>query len=368
MKVLYFGKSSIIGPTSRYRIFQFLPYLEAESIRCTVCPLFGKTYWDILEMRSSVFRLLAKVLYVPIRFARRVWDLATIGDPDLVVVEGQLFPYLPSFAEWLLLKCGYTVIIEIDDAIYLTWGHRQKIPALLGMASAVITGNEVLATFARQYSKRVSVIPTVVDTTRFTPSNLEWPLALRLERKRLTVVWTGLAYNLEYLSLVAPVLRELQEEGLITFKVVCSRPANLAGLECDFKRWELDREVETLQDCDIGIMPLPSSEWTAGKCGLKLLQYMAVGMAAVASPVGVNREIISDGKTGFLASSESDWREKLRRLCEDSALRSRMGHAARNRVEERYSLCQWGSRLARLYKELAHDELTVGREDTVFTR
>lgn len=368
MKVVYFAKSSIIGPTSRYRIFQFLPHLEEEGIRCTVCPLFGKTYWNILELRSFVVRVWAKVLYVAIRFARRMWQLMSMGGADLVVVEGQLFPYLPSFAEWLLVKCGYIVIIEIDDAIYLTWGHRQKIPALFGMASAVITGNEVLATFARQYSSRVCVIPTVVDTKRFTPSDIEVPLAMRPERRPLTVVWTGLAYNLEYLTIVAPVLRELHEEGLITFRVVCSRPANIPGLECDFRRWELDREIEALQDCDIGIMPLPLSEWTKGKCGLKLLQYMAVGMAAVASPVGVNQEIISDGETGFLASTEREWREKLRRLCEDSALRSRMGHAARHRVEERYSLCRWGSRLARLYKELAHEKLTVGREDTVFTR
>lgn len=233
MKVVYFAKSSIIGPTSRYRIFQFLPHLEEEGIRCTVCPLFGKTYWNILELRSFVVRVWAKVLYVAIRFARRMWQLMSMGGADLVVVEGQLFPYLPSFAEWLLVKCGYIVIIEIDDAIYLTWGHRQKISALFGMASAVITGNEVLATFARQYSSRVCVIPTVVDTKRFTPSDIEVPLAMRPERRPLTVVWTGLAYNLEYLTIVAPVLRQLHEEGLITFRVVCSRPANIAGLECD---------------------------------------------------------------------------------------------------------------------------------------
>lgn len=368
MKVLYFAKSSIIGPTSRYRIFQFLPYLEEESIHCTVCPLFGKTYWKILELRSFVVRVFAKVSYVAIRFARRVCRLVAIGGADLVVVEGQLFPYLPPFAEWLLVKCRYQVIIEFDDAIYLTWGHRQKMPSLLRMASAVIVGNEVLARFARQYSSRVRVIPTVVDTTRFIPAHVESPLAVRVDPKPVTVVWTGLAYNLEYLTLVAPILRELREEGLITFRVVCSRPPRIPGLECDFRPWELDREVEVLQGCDIGIMPLPSNAWTEGKCGLKLLQYMAIGMAAVASPVGVNQEIVSDGETGFLASTEGEWREKLRRLCEDSALRSRMGRAARRRVEERYSLRQWGLRLARLYKELAHDGLTVGREDTVFTR
>ncbi len=350
--IVYFAKSSSIGPTSRYRIFQYLPFLKESGIKCVVHPLFGETYWRILEIKLSLVRLFAKIIYVFGQFVRRAWEILTIGEADLVVIEGQLFPYIPALAEWILAKLGFRLVIEFDDAIYLTPGHRRKIPALLNMAPGAIVGNEVLAKYARRYTNQVFVIPTVVDTERFVPAHRATQLASAAE-KAVTVVWIGLAYNLGYLDLVAPVLKELQDKGLIKFRVVCSRPPRLPGLTVEFRAWQLEREVEVLQDCHIGIMPLPNTEWAEGKCGLKLLQYMSLGMATVASPVGVNRDIISDGETGYLAATEQDWRIKLARLCQDAALRERMGRAARGIVEERYSLHVWGPRLAKQYQELA---------------
>jgi glycosyltransferase involved in cell wall biosynthesis len=161
------------------------------------------------------------------------------------------------------------------------------------------------------------------------------------------------------LDIVAPVLKELQDKGLIKFRVVCSQPPRLPGLTVEFRPWQLEQEVELLQDCHIGIMPLPDTEWARGKCALKLLQYMSVGMAAVASPVGVNREIISDGETGYLAVTEQDWRARLTRLCQDAVLREQMGRAARTAVEERYSLNAWGPRLAKQYQEIADEARAV---------
>ena len=357
--IVYFSKSSPIGPTSRYRIFQFLPVLEEQGIECTVRPLFEKTYWKIIEIPSPFLRVIAKMVYVTGRFLRRAWDVLTIGDVDLVVIEGQLFPYMPALVERMLARLHYRFIIEFDDAIYLTPGHRQKIPALLSMASGAIVGNEVLAKYARKYTSQVYVIPTVVDTQRFSPrqTGAQW-IGARTEMP-VTVVWIGLAYNLGYLDIVAPVLKELQDKGLIKFRVVCSRPPRLPGLTVEFRPWQLEQEVELLQDCHIGIMPLPDTEWARGKCALKLLQYMSVGMAAVASPVGVNREIISDGETGYLAVTEQDWRARLTRLCQDAVLREQMGGAARTAVEERYSLNAWGPRLAKQYQEIADEARSV---------
>lgn len=357
--IIYFSKSTSVGPTSRYRIFQYLPILEEHGIDCTVRPLFEETYWKIIEIPSPILRVMAKMVYVIGRFVRRAWDVVTIGDVDLVVIEGQLFPYMPAFAERMLAKLRYRCVIELDDAIYLTRGHRRKIPALLALVSRVIVGNEVLAQYARQYTPQVSVIPTVVDTQRFVPrqTGAQWiGIATGMP---VTVVWIGLAYNLGYLNIVAPVLKELQDKGLIKLRVVCSRPPRLPGLMVEFRAWQLEQEVELLQDCHIGIMPLPDTEWARGKCALKLLQYMSVGMAVLASPVGVNREIISDGETGYLAETEQDWRDKLGRLCQDAALREQMGRAARRTVEERYSLHVWGPRLAKQYQEIVDDEKSV---------
>lgn len=363
--IVYFAKSTFVGPTSRYRIFQFLPILKENGIKCIVHPLFDEQYWRILEIQSSLRRVIAKMAYVVGRFLRRAWDVLTIGDADLVVIEGQLFPYMPALAERMLARLRYRVVIELDDAIYLTRGHRWKIPALLAMASGAIVGNEVLAQYARRYAAQVFVVPTVVDTQRFVPVQRRGRLIGAATEKPVTVVWIGLAYNLGYLNIVAPVLRELQDKGLIKFRVVCSRPPRLPGLMVEFRAWQLEQEVELLQDCHIGIMPLPNTEWAKGKCALKLLQYMSVGMATVASPVGVNREIISDGETGYLAVTEQDWRDRLAQLCQDAAFRERMGRAARKTVEERYSLHVWGPRLAKQYQEITGNAISSHVSDSV---
>lgn len=367
LTIIYFAKSTSVGPTSRYRIFQFLPALEEQGIECTVRPLFGKTYWKIIEIPSPFLRVMAKMVYVTGRFLRRAWDVLTIGDVDIVVIEGQLFPYMPAFAERMLARFDYRLIIEFDDAIYLTPGHRQKIPALLGMASGAIVGNEVLAHYARKYTSQVYVIPTVVDAQRFTPRQTGALWVRPKTETPVTVVWVGLAYNLGYLDIVAPVLKELQDKGLIRFRVVCSRPPRWPGLTVDFRAWRLEEEVELLQDCHIGIMPLPDNEWARGKCGLKLLQYMSLGMATVASPVGVNRDIISDGETGCLAATDHEWRDRLARLCQDAAFRERMGRMARRTVEERYSLHVWGPRLAKQYQDIVNDE-KCGRVSKLMAR
>ena len=131
MTITYFSKCSLIGPSSRYRIFQYLPHLHAEGIHCVVEPLFDETYFRILALRLSLARLMLKVPYVLARFVKRLWTLMTLCSRDLIVVEGQLFPYLPTWAERLVRWFGYRMVIEIDDAIYLTRGHQKKMPVLL---------------------------------------------------------------------------------------------------------------------------------------------------------------------------------------------------------------------------------------------
>jgi glycosyltransferase involved in cell wall biosynthesis len=358
LAVVYFSKSTAIGPTSRYRIFQYLLGLEACGIDCKVYPLFDETYWKILEIPSDVLRATAKTVYVIGRFLRRVMDILTIGTVDLVVIEGQLFPYMPALVERILARFGYRIALEYDDAIYLMPGHRRKIPALLGVASGAIVGNEVLAQYAADYTSRVCVVPTVVDTKRFVPRQVQGQRS-DVPVVPIRVVWIGLAYNLPYLDIVAPALKELQDQGLITLRVVCSRPPQWSELAVEFRAWELEREVELLQDCDLGIMPLPDNEWARSKCGLKLLQYMAVGLSTIASPVGVNKAILQEGVNGFLATTEDEWRVKLKMLCCNADLREQMGKAGRQTVVDQYSLEAWTPKLAACYWDLASDHTTA---------
>ncbi|MCS6318170.1 MAG: glycosyltransferase family 4 protein [Nitrospira sp.] len=356
MTVTYFSKSSIVGPSSRYRVYQFLPHFKAAGIDCHVNPLFGETYFSILKVQPAALRTLLKIPYVLACFLKRLWTVLALGRQDLIVLEGQLFPYAPPLVERLLRWCRYRVAIEMDDAIYLTPMHEQKMPALLSMATGAIVGNEQLAAYARQFSSRVCVVPTVVDTDRFKPDPTRFADLPGECSGVITVVWIGLAYNLTYLNVVAPALRELQRTFHVRLRVVCSQPPHLPGVDVEFRAWDFDREVADLQDATIGVMPLEDTEWARGKCGLKLLQYLAVGLPAVASPVGVNRDMIVNGENGFLASTEQDWYERLEALFRRPQLRNRMGQAGRRTVAEQYSLAVWGPRLADVYRTLAQRE------------
>jgi hypothetical protein len=355
MTVTYFSKSSIIGPSSRYRVFQFLPHFHAEGIDCTVSPLFGETYFKILEVRQSWLRTLLKVPYVFVRFLRRLWELFTLGRRDLIVIEGQLFPYVPPVVERLLQWCRYRVVVEMDDAIYLTRWHEKKMAALLSMATGAIAGNERLASYAKLFSPQVCVVPTVVDTDRFVPDR-ESSSAFDHSSEVITIVWMGLAYNLSYLNVLAPVLRALQSRFHVRLRVICSQPPRMPGVDIEFRPWDMRREVSDMRDASIGVMPLEDTEWARGKCGLKLLQYLAVGLPSVASPVGVNCHIITNGENGFLASTEEDWYDRLEALCRQPHVRARIGLAGRRTVEERYSLAVWGPRLTEVYRNFAQSE------------
>jgi glycosyltransferase involved in cell wall biosynthesis len=353
MKVVYFAKTSEIGPSSRYRIFQYVPYLRSCAVHVAIHPLFGSAYFRLLLWPPAI-RWFAKVIYVALRFAKRTLDVMTLGKADLVVIEGQLFPYMGLLAERLLTK-RYKVIVELDDAIYLTYRHEQKIPALLRMSSGAIVGNRTLAEYAGRYQPNVRVIPTVVDTDRFRPMKTSdrYGRARPEDDKHLIIVWIGLDYNVPFLDLLVPALQRLQKEHPVTVRIISSRRYVLPGVETEFKPWSYETEVADLQGSDIGVMPLADTEWARGKCGLKLLQYMAGGIPCVASPVGVNRDIISDGHNGFMAAGDEEWYGRLQALCRDPKLRSRIGAAGRETVESEYSLQTWGPRLADAYRAMA---------------
>lgn len=351
MRVVYFSKTSEIGPGSRYRIYQFVPDLRAGGVSIEISPLFGPFYFRLLRWPPSGWQLIVKVIYVASRFAKRSVDLLILGKADMVVLEGQLFPYMAPTVERILAK-RYKVIVEFDDAIYLTSRHEKKIPALLQFSSGAIVGNRTLAQYARSYTPNVYVIPTVIDTRRFKPTETFMTGESDSSDTVITIGWIGLAYNASYLEWLAPVFRHIQKKYNLCVRVISSKPPLLDGVNVDFRPWGYETEVHDLQTCQIGVMPLPNDEWAKGKCGLKLLQYMAVGLPSVASPVGVNQDIIADGENGFLASTQEEWYTTLIRLCQDAQLRVRIGRAARKTVETEYSLSVWGPRLTDRYRAI----------------
>lgn len=347
LAVRYFSKGTAADPGSRYRIHQYVPGLRRQGVDVEVRPLFGDGYLDVAADPSWWRRSLRRAGTAAVAYSRRAADLLAAGPADLVVVERQLFPYLPAFVEAPLFRGRAPVALEFDDAIHLTAGHRRKLERLVARARLVLVGNAELAAFAEPLAREVAVVPTVVDLDRY---------AVRpdpIQRDRFVVGWIGLPYNLPSLARLAGPLARLAREVPLEVRVISSARPRLPGVAVRLVPWDEATEGAALADLDVGVMPLPDDPWSRGKCGLKLLQYMAAGVAPVASPVGVNREIVADGVNGRLASTENEWLSALVDLARSPVERARLGRAARWTVEARYSLATWLPRLAALYREAA---------------
>lgn len=349
MKVVALTRTSSLGPSTRYRIEQYRPALAALGIVVETRPLFGESWFRILELRPGPLRVLAKALYSLGRLVARAGQALTArrSDADLVLIEQQLFPYLPWTLERLLWPVGKRVILEFDDAIYLTFAHAGKLARLCARADLVIAGNETLAAFARPHAREVVVIPTTVDTDRYGRPP-------RPPDRTLRVGWIGLRYNLPCLRELALPLARLSASGIdCELRVISSAPPApddaWADVRVVHRPWSEASEAEEIAACDVGVMPLPDVPWARGKCGLKLLQFMAAGRPVVASPVGVNRSLVRPGETGLLAEDAAGWEDALRRLHADRALAGRLGAGGRRLVEAEYSLARGARLVAETY-------------------
>lgn len=291
-------------------------------------------------------------------YINRLLFILKVRHFDLVWVEYEMLPWLPDLFELYLLPGDVSLVVDYDDAIFHRYGqHRfalvrrilgKKIDSVMRRADLIIAGNEYLGAHARQAgAKRVELLPTVVDGTRYTVIEKDSALPV-------TIGWIGSPSTDKYLRLVASTLRVMNVLPNVRIVAVGANPSQLRDLPIEIHPWSEDTEAAEIQQFDIGIMPLPDDLWERGKCGYKLIQYMASGKPVVASPVGVNNVIVSQGVNGFLANTESDWRRSLRLLCEDAALRKRMGDAGRSRMKRDYSLQVTAPKLAELLRSVVN--------------
>jgi glycosyltransferase involved in cell wall biosynthesis len=355
LRILLLTRYGRLGASSRLRAYQYLPYLQAQGLDVTTVPLLGDYYQQ--DLYSGHSRQWTRILNA---YALRLLYLARAARFDLLWIEYELFPWLPALAERFLARRRIPYVVDYDDPIF----HRyelhpnglvrallgRKIDVIMRRASIVVVGNAYLADRARfAGAKRVELVPTVVDLERYRADPGS-------DGRAFTIGWIGSPSTAKYLGQLAPVLASFCRAHDARIVVVGPRATNLDHLQVEVKPWSEATEVEDIYGFDVGIMPLPDDPWERGKCGYKLIQYMACSRPVIASPVGANREIVEHGVNGFLATTDDEWRSALDMLYAAPELRARLGAAGRRKVETAYCTRVTAPRLANLLRVAASNQ------------
>jgi glycosyltransferase involved in cell wall biosynthesis len=269
-----------------------------------------------------------------VRRWKRQADLGRASRFDVVVIERELFNDASSDLELAFRRRARRLVLDVDDGVFLKW--PEKIARVAQAADCVIAGSDLLAGELGRFSPHVAIVPTCVDVRGYAVRE-------HVARSKPVIGWTGTSSNLEYVRQIEGPLAELAaatpfELAILADAKAHSRLPRVPGASTRFIPWSIGTETSSLLEFDVGIMPLPDDDWSRFKCGFKLIQYMAAGLPAVASPVGVNPQIVEPGVTGELAGTTAEWVAKLSGLLGDVERRRRFGLAGRRRVEERYSV------------------------------
>ena len=349
MKILAFTKYGREAASTRQRFLQYFPSLQSAGITVDHHPLLGDEYVRGLATGKRI-----PVLATAASYVRRIGKLAKSSDFDLIWIYAELFPWLPALFEKRAFRSSTPVVYDIDDAFFVRYEGKPflsgKLDTLMSRAAACVCGNEFLRDYAAQFCERSLVIPTVVDTAEYRP-------APKAEGKQVVIGWIGSPSTWANVRPLLPLLERLCKERDVRFRAIGTGVQSARDYfpGCEFAEWREDSEIAEVQAMDIGIMPLLDQPFERGKSGYKLVQYMACGLPVVASPVGVNRQMVTPGENGFLASTEAEWREALERLIADPSLRTQMGKNGRALAERSYSLAVQAPRLISLFREVVSE-------------
>ncbi|HEY5444744.1 MAG TPA: glycosyltransferase family 4 protein [Pyrinomonadaceae bacterium] len=327
------------SPGQRYRLEQWEPLLRERGVDITYAPFECAELNDVVYKQGQIAKKLRLVVQA---LGRRAALLSKLTNYDVIYLHREAALLGPAVFERLIHRSGVPIVFDFDDAIFLSYkspsnGYLSylkfagKTKTNCRLAAHVMVGNPYLAEYARQFNQNVSIIPTTIDTDKYKPVNIEDSSG------PLVIGWTGSHSTVQHLDTLRSALAKLAQRESIRLRVIGTPNYQIEGVEFETIMWRSETEVEDLSAVDIGIMPLPDDNWARGKCGAKALQFMAMGIPTVCSPVGVNTDIIQDNENGLIANSEDEWIEKLSLLIRSRELRARLGKAGRQTIEQRFS-------------------------------
>ena len=346
------------APGQRFRFEQYFDFLNSSGYECHLSYIINENDDKVLYAPKKYFH---KILIAAKAALIRFNDIIYRNNYDIIFIFREAYLTGNIFFERLLKRSKAKLVFDFDDAIWhldiseankkFDWlKHPGKTAEIISMVDLVFAGNQYLADYARHHNDHVIIIPTTIDTEEYKPKPRDQ------NTKQICIGWSGSITTIKHFEMAVPFLKKLKQKfgERICIKVIgdgtyINQELNIKGIN-----WNKKDELKELNEIDIGIMPLPDDEWAKGKCGLKGLQYMALEIATLMSPVGVNSEIIQDGENGFLASTNEEWFEKISMLIENETLRNKIAKAGRQTVEQKYSVNAQKGNYLKYFNELTN--------------
>ena len=330
-----------VSPGQRFRFELYKDLLKERGFIVTTKSFFDQKGYQIIYKYGLVF---TKSLAIIKGFFKRLTLVFSIHKYDYIFLQREATPIGPPIFEWLAIKVfKKKLIYDFDDAIWIRLVSEQnslatrvknpsKIKKICKWAYKVSVGNDFLFQYATQFNPAVVYNPTCVDTDR------KHNILANHDVERITVGWTGSFSTMIYLNIVVTALSRLQEKYDFDIKIISNQKPSFNLKNVQYIEWTEQNEIVELASCQIGLMPLTNEEWSEGKCGFKLIQYLALEIPAVSSPVGVNKTIIEEGVNGYFANSDNEWYQAIEKLMLNKDLRKKLGKAGRSKIIEQYSL------------------------------
>lgn len=359
LSVLFLTRYPVEGASSRYRVYQYVPYLERLGIRCTVQSFMDGPMYGLSQRPGQTAKKLFRTLRATLARLRAV---ARWKDYDIIYLQRELLPFGPPIIERWLARRGAVLFFDYDDALFIKKASRynrlatffrspDKTREMFRLVHCTVAGNDWLRDAARNAGGHAVTVEVAEDTSRYQERDG------MQQGESVTIGWLGSPSTVKYLRLIEAPLRRIAERYPdLRWEVMGGGDFDMPGIDWQGSEWSLEGERQALARFDIGLMPLPMEEWSRGKSGGKARTYMAAAVVPVVSAIGYNLELIRDGETGFLCTSGEDWEAVLSRLIEDAALRRRVAIAAREEVEWRFAPEKQAAKLAALFRNAVDRE------------